>query len=121
VPPVSDEDVAAEVVLQALGKKYSASILGAAHEQCCAQTLSERLDVPIATSYRRIEELTELGLLANENNVLTEGRNRMDVYRRKINAVHISFGDGSVSVDLESRSELQNVIDDTWRSLQDGG
>lgn len=121
MPTGRDEDVAPEAVLQALGKKYSAAILGTANEQCSAQELSERLEIPIATSYRRIEELTDLGLLANEDSVLTEARNRTEVYRRDVDAVHVTFGDGSVSVDLEQRSDLQNVIDDTWRSLQENG
>jgi DNA-binding transcriptional MocR family regulator len=119
VPSGSDEVVGSEAVLRALGKKYSAQILGAANEQRSAQELSDHLEIPIATSYRRIEELTELGLLAREEGVLTEARNRTDVFRRDVNAVHVSFGEGSVAVELDERSDLQNVIDDTWRSLRD--
>jgi DNA-binding PadR family transcriptional regulator len=50
--------------IRPLGKKYSAEILTATTEPCSARELSEELDIPIATSYRRIEELLNAGLLA---------------------------------------------------------
>ncbi|ELY34960.1 hypothetical protein C497_14512 [Halalkalicoccus jeotgali B3] len=44
-------------VLLALGNEYNAEILGATDEPRSAQALSDELDIPIATCYRRLEQL----------------------------------------------------------------
>ncbi|MFT4948154.1 MAG: putative ArsR family transcriptional regulator, partial [Natronomonas sp.] len=78
-------------VLRTLGNKYSAEILEAAEEPRSAQELSDKLDIPIATCYRRIDELTEHGLLELHDNVLSEDRRRIKVYRRNIEAIQVAF------------------------------
>ncbi|MDX1745769.1 MAG: helix-turn-helix domain-containing protein, partial [Halobacteriales archaeon] len=50
-------------VLHVLGNEYNPEILQATNEPRSAQDLSEELDVPIATCYRRIDELTDANLL----------------------------------------------------------
>ena len=105
--------------VRTLGSKYSAEILGATNEARSAQELSDRLDVPIATCYRRIEELTEAGLLSLEDSVLSDERRRVDVYRRGVDEVTVTFSDGGFSVDIEERTEVKNKIDDAWRTLTD--
>ena len=104
-------------LVRILGNKYSAEILGATGDPHSAQELSDRLDVPIATCYRRIEELSDAGLLTLEDSVLSEERRRVDVYRRGVDRVTVVFGDGGVVVDVEERSSVKNRIDDAWRTL----
>ncbi|MFB6160981.1 MAG: ArsR/SmtB family transcription factor [Haloferacaceae archaeon] len=104
-------------LVRVLGNKYSAEILGATDEPRSAQELSDHLDVPIATCYRRIEELSDAGLLTLEDSVLSEERRRVDVYRRGVDRVTLSFGDEGVSVEVEDRSSVKNRIDDAWRTL----
>lgn len=108
-------------LVRTLGSKYSAEILGATNEPRSAQELSERLDVPIATCYRRIEDLTDAGLLSLEDSVLSDERRRVDVYRREINELTVSFGEAGYSVVVEERSEVKNKLDDAWRALSDPG
>ena len=112
-----DDD--AELV-RTLGSKYSAEILGATTEARSAQELSDRLDIPIATCYRRIEELTESSLLRLEDSVLSDERRRVDVYEREVEEVTVSFGEGTFSVAVEERSQVKNKLDDAWRALSDG-
>jgi DNA-binding Lrp family transcriptional regulator len=113
---------AADVELvRTLGNKYSAEILGATHESQSAQELSETLDIPIATCYRRIEELTESGLLSLEDSVLSDERRRVDVYRRDVEAVNVDFDEAGFSVEVEERSQVKNKLDDAWRALSDTG
>lgn len=104
-------------LVRVLGNKYSAEILGATGEPRSAQELSDQLDVPIATCYRRIEELSDAGLLTLEDSVLSEERRRVDVYRRGVDRVTVSFGEDGVAVDVEERSSVKNRIDDAWRTL----
>ncbi|MFB6302521.1 MAG: helix-turn-helix domain-containing protein [Haloferacaceae archaeon] len=104
-------------LVRTLGDKYSAEILGTTNEPQSAQELSDRLDIPIATCYRRIEDLTDVGLLSLEDSVLSEERRRVDVYRREVDQLTISFGEASYSVTVDERSEVKNKLDDAWRAL----
>jgi len=106
-------------LLQTLGNKYSAEILDATDEPRSAQELSDELDIPIATCYRRIDELTEHDLLELHDNILSDDRRRIKVYRRNVDAVRVEF-DEALTVDIEERSEVTNTLDEAWRTLSEG-
>jgi predicted ArsR family transcriptional regulator len=106
-------------MLTALGNKYSAQILEATDEPRSAQELSEELDIPIATCYRRIEELTEHDLLELHDSVLSEERRRIKVYRRNVETVRVQFDD-ELAVEIEERTEVTSTLDEAWRGLSDG-
>jgi predicted ArsR family transcriptional regulator len=106
-------------LLSVLGNKYNAEILHATHSPKSAQELSEELDIPIATSYRRIEELEELDLLALENRELSEEGRRTSVYRRQIDAVTVEFGTEEIELSLQERTEAKNALADMWSDLGD--
>ncbi|PSP28209.1 ArsR family transcriptional regulator [Halobacteriales archaeon QH_2_65_14] len=106
-------------LLQTLGNKYSAEILDATDEPRSAQELSDELEIPIATCYRRIDELTEHDLLELHDNILSDDRRRIKVYRRNVDAVRVEF-DEELTVDIEQRSEVTNRLDEAWRTLSEG-
>ena len=106
-------------LLQTLGNKYSAEILDATDEPRSAQELSDELDIPIATCYRRIDELTEHDLLELHDNILSDDRRRIKVYRRNVDAVRVEF-DEALAVDIEERSKVTNALDEAWRTLSEG-
>jgi predicted ArsR family transcriptional regulator len=106
-------------LLQTLGNKYSAEILDATDEPRSAQELSKELDIPIATCYRRIDELTEHDLLKLHDNILSDDRRRIKVYRRNIDAVRVEF-DEALAVDIQERSKVTNALDEAWRTLSEG-
>jgi predicted ArsR family transcriptional regulator len=106
-------------LLQALGNKYSAEILDATDEPRSAQELSDELEVPIATCYRRIDELTKHDLLELHDNVLSDDRRRIKVYRRSVDSVQVEFDD-TLTVDTEERSEVTSTLDEAWRTLSEG-
>lgn len=106
-------------LLRTLGNKYSAEILDAADEPTSAQDLSEELDIPIATCYRRIDELTEHDLLELHDSILSDDRRRIKVYRRNVESVSVEF-DETLSIDVEDRSEVTNKLDEAWRTLSEG-
>ena len=105
-------------LLQTLGNKYSAEILDATNEPRSAQELSDELDIPIATCYRRIDELTEHDLLELHDNILSDDRRRIKVYRRNVDTVRVEF-DEALTVDIEERSEITNTLDEAWRTLSE--
>jgi DNA-binding Lrp family transcriptional regulator len=107
----------AKTVLHALGNEYNAEILGATDEARSAQALSDELDIPIATCYRRIEELEEADLLEHHGRILSDERRRVSVYRRAVDRVVVGFENEQYSVRVEERADVKNKLDDVWRSL----
>jgi predicted ArsR family transcriptional regulator len=110
--------MASEELLRTLGNKYSAEILEATDEPRSAQDLSEELEIPIATCYRRIDELTEHDLLELHDNILSDDRRRIKVYRRNVDAVSVEF-ENTLTVDIEERREVTNKLDEAWRTLSE--
>jgi len=106
-------------MLRVLGNEYNPQILSFAHEPRSAQELSDELDVPIATCYRRIEELQEAELLEHHDRVLSDERRRVNVYRRNIEEVIVRFSEGEVAVDVEERQQVKNRLDEAWRQLSE--
>lgn len=107
--------------IRPLGKKYSAEILTATTEPRSARELSERLDIPIATSYRRIEELREAGLLCLEDRIRSAGGRRTKVYQRDVAAIKIEFADGELDVSLEDRppERESEATGENWQAPTD--
>lgn len=109
--------MASPEVLEVLGNEYNPEILQAAYDPLSAQDLSDQLDVPIATCYRRIEELTEAELLKLHDRPLSDEHRRVNVYRRSVDEVNVRFDETDLRVTVEERSEVKNKLDDVWRSL----
>jgi predicted transcriptional regulator len=103
--------------LSALGNEYNPDILRAADEPHSAQEFSEMLDIPIATCYRRIEELTAAGLLELHDRVLSDEHRRTNVYRREVDEIVIQFEGNDCTVSVEERPEVKNKLDDVWRQI----
>lgn len=108
--------MAGKETIRVLGEKYNPEILAETDEPKSAQELSEELDVPIATCYRRIENLEDVNLLELHDRPLSDEHRRVNVYRRNVDSVTINFRDGLV-VDLEERSAVRDKLDRVWRDV----
>ena len=106
-------------VLRVLGNEYNAEILEATNEPHSAQELSDSLEVPIATCYRRIDELTESDLLELFDRPLSDEHRRINVYRRNVDEVRVEFEEDECHVTVQERSEIKNKLDDVWRTLSE--
>lgn len=102
-------------VLSALGSKYSAEILCAAGTPKSAQALSEDIEIPIATCYRRIEELVNAGLLTCEGRQLSEEGRRTNIYRRTLDEIEVDFSDERPQFSRKRRTEAKNRLQDQLR------
>ncbi len=76
--------------LQILGREYSIEILGAAGEPQSVGHLSDALNIPIATCYRRVDQLVSVGLLEESPTDETDTPGAT-LYRRTTDAVGIRF------------------------------
>ena len=99
-------------VLSALGNKYSAEILCAAGTPKSAQALSEDIEIPIATCYRRIEELVDAGLLTCEGRQLSDEGRRTNIYRRTLDELEVDFSDDQPQLSRKHRTEAKNRLQD---------
>lgn len=104
-------------LLRLLGHKYNVEILSAANEPKSAQELSEEIDIPIATSYRRIEELAESGLLELEGHSMSEEGRRSRVYVRKVDDIHIELNEGHPEIKLKSDGDGAKLAT-LWEELK---
>lgn len=105
-------------LLSALGNKYNPEILRTTYEPKSAQELSEELDIPIATSYRRVEQLQEAGLLVEEGKEFSQEGRQRTVYRRNVDEIVIDLGSGSIEVECQERTEAKNRLNDVWSDLR---
>lgn len=92
-----------------LGDEYVTDILAATDDPKSARELSDQLDVPIATCYRRVEDLVEVGLLNEVGRELSDRGQRTSVYRRTVDDVTISFENGEVTVSATERPPLSEL------------
>lgn len=103
--------------LTILGTQYSPEILGATAEPRSVRELSDSLEIPIATCYRRVEELDEAGLLEFKGRELSDERRRTNVYRRTVDELNVTFLDNEYDVTVSEAPEVRNRLDDAWRTL----
>ena len=101
-----------ELLLAALGNKYAPEILCAADTPVTAQTLSRDLDIPIATCYRRIDELVDAGLLECEGRELSDEGRQSNIYRRTIDQMDVDFSTDGPHFTYLRRTEAKNRLQD---------
>lgn len=104
-------------LVRALGNTYNVEILSAATAPVSAQELSDRLEIPIATCYRRINELTDADLLENYDQISSSGQRPTALYRRTADKVCVEFEDDSFSVALQERTDVKEKLDNVWQTL----
>lgn len=109
-------------VLGCLGQKYSPDILRSAHEPKSAQELSEELDIPVTTSYRRVELLNELGLLADDEATQEFGETGQTktLYQRNVEEIVIRFEDDELEISSSERSGASQRLSSVWDDLSRG-
>lgn len=103
-------------LLRVFGKKYSVEILAAAGEPRTAQELSDAVEIPPATCYRRLEELHDHGLLEARQTNRADDNRSITVYQRNTDIVRITF-EQSLSVTLEEHQTAKGKIEELYQKL----
>lgn len=104
--------------LAALGERYSADILAATERPASAKELSDALDIPIATCYRRIERLVEVGLLVEEGREFSNRGRRTSVYQRTLDGVRVDFSGEEPTIAVTERAESGNLLGDSRGNIE---
>lgn len=95
-----------------VGTKYSVEILCATRSPKSAQELSDELDIPIATCYRRIDDLLECGLLTEDGSHISDDGRRTTIYRRTVDRITVELSDRP-ELSVVERSEAKNRLFDS--------
>jgi predicted transcriptional regulator len=105
-------------VVSLLDDEYARSILTATSiEPMSAKELSERCDASLPTIYRRVEDLTEAGLLTERTRPRPDGHH-YSVYAADLDRLTIDLEDGEFAFDLERRSEdVADRLTRMWEEL----
>ena len=93
-----------QLLLDALDDAGCRSILEATGEEALsANELSETCDLPLSTTYRKLELLTDAGLLEEGIRIRRSGKHTSE-YVRSVDDVHLAVGgDGGIEVTVERR------------------
>lgn len=98
--PAADDAVDAQALFSALDDADCRALLAAtADEARSASELSERCDLPTSTTYRKLDRLTEAGLLESGVRIHPEGHHTSE-YRLACDDVVVGLGDDGVAVEL---------------------
>jgi predicted transcriptional regulator len=110
MPPARDEpDVSEESTLETvvalLDDDHARTILTATSDEALsAKELSERCDISQATVYRRVDRLTDAGLLAERTRPRADGHHDT-VYVAKLDELTIRLRDGRLEFELDRVGE----------------
>lgn len=105
-PTVVDAEAVVGEVLHLLDDADCRAILGATGEEpLSAAEMSETCDMPRSTVYRKIDRLTEAGLLKEGMRVRFDGKHTQE-YSRRVDDVVVSMSDeGSIELKVSRTSE----------------
>lgn len=100
-----------EELLTALDDADCRAVLEATGEEALtAAELGERCDIPSSTVYRKVEQLTETGLLEEQLRVRRSGKHTRE-YRRRVDELSVSIGDDGTQLQAEPRTDGAQAAD----------
>jgi predicted transcriptional regulator len=106
-------------ILSILGDEYSRKILAIlAKNELNAQEISNRLEIPTSTTYRKIKNLESMGLVKKTKIVRTLEGIDESYYRSLVSGIEIKFKDGEISCKLEKFS-MDEKIQRLWEKFSE--
>lgn len=100
-------------IAQILTDEYNMNILAAtSHKARSARELAFMFDIPLASCYRKLRELSSAGLIEHEGSELTADGKRYKVYRSRIGSVTMVYEKGTLhmKVDMNYRAAPLEII-----------
>ena len=106
-------------ILKMIGDEYARSIIIAtiARPRSAAE-LSTILKIPIATVYRKINELQRMGLLVREKTKFTEKSKLVDLYRSAVKSINVRMDSSGVKVTYQYNTDMVKRLVLVWEDLK---
>lgn len=106
-----------EIVFELLANKYSRTILSLTSiKECSASQLSQELDIPLATVYRKLKLMESTGLLRHVKTIINLSGNEEKFYRCAIREATVHIHEGIFSVDFKKEDHSDKIIR-LWKRL----
>lgn len=106
---MSEDDADEQAVFESLADPDCRDILAAIEEPLPAKAVAETCDLPQTSTYRKLQQLSEAGLVAEQTDVRSDGHHTT-TYVRDSTGVFVSL-DGDEAFDVEVLRE-QNTADE---------
>jgi predicted transcriptional regulator len=104
---MSDE----ELLFELLANKYSRAILSLTSiKECSAIQLSQELNIPLATVYRKLKLLESIGLIQHVKTIINLQSNEEKFYRCAIREAIVHINGGELSLDLKKEESTEKII-----------
>lgn len=109
-----------EVVLDALADDAAQAIISELDEPMTASELSDACDIPLSTTYRKLELLTEASLLTESTEIRRDGQHTTR-YSLAFDEVQIRLTENrSLSVDIQRKDRSRDErLAELWKEVQE--
>jgi hypothetical protein len=108
-----------DALIRALADEYSRKIiLGTIDRARSVEELSGTEKIPISTAYRRVNEMSEVGLLAVEKTIITDEGKKFELYRSSFKSVKLQLTQGEIMVDAELNEDVATRLSRLWASMR---
>ena len=108
-----------DALIRALADEYSRKILlSTVDKPRSVEELSQSLQIPISTAYRRVNEMKDVGLLTVEKTIITDEGKKFELYRSSFRAMSIQLDRGEVVVDAELNEDVATRLSRLWAALR---
>ncbi len=106
-----------ELIIDLLANNYSKAILSlTSKKECSASQISQELDIPLATVYRKLKLLEEAELIQHAKTIINIFGNEEKFYQCILLEVKIVINDGKFSVELKKEDSSDKIIR-LWKRL----
>jgi predicted transcriptional regulator len=106
-----------ELLFELLANKYSRAILSLTSiKECSAIQLSQELDIPLATVYRKLKLLESTGLIQHVKTIINLQGNEEKYYRCAIREATVHINEGDLSLDLKKEDHSEKITR-LWKRL----
>jgi DNA-binding HxlR family transcriptional regulator len=108
-----------ERILEALGDRWSREILLLLNDSPrSAQEIQSANRIPQSTLYRKLHELTEIGLVGVQRSVISADGKRVELYRSLLDELKVEMRGARLRVDVRFRDLASERLKEMWRDVR---
>jgi DNA-binding HxlR family transcriptional regulator len=108
-----------ERILEALGDRWSREILLLLNDSPrSAQEIQAANRIPQSTLYRKLHELTEIGLVGVQRSVISSDGKRVELYRSLLDELKVEMRGARLRVDVRFRDLASERLKEMWRDVR---
>jgi|SRR5580658_1335908 DNA-binding HxlR family transcriptional regulator len=108
-----------ERILEALGDRWSREILLLLNDSPrSAQDIQAANRIPQSTLYRKLHELSEIGLIGVQRSVISTDGKRVELYRSLLDELKVEMRGARLRIDVRFRDLAAERLKEMWRDVR---